>query len=1065
MKRVFLVVALLAAAPACLTAGASASLKIEKITIPTYLIGSEDPNPPLWRSRVYPYPMQTDLTGVRRDSAYTAAILENRYIRAIILPEVGGRLYGAFDKTNGNWDFLYCNEVIKPGLVGLRGAWLSGGIEWNFPSLGHTVTTVSPVLWTTKRYRDGSVSVIIGDTEWVSRMRWSVEVRVYPDRSYLHVTTTLYNPTLTHNNGYYWANAAVHATDDVQVIFPPTNYVVTHGRRRVYQWPVHDGVDISWYRNIPHPGDFFCGLPGDFNGAYYHERDCGTVHIGDRYEVPGKKFWTWGTARSGAIWEDLLTDHSGQYIEIQAGRLPNQSDTWIFEPHTVERWEEYWYPVKGLRGGFVQATAEAALNVRWSGTPVDLAVNVTRPHNDLALVIRDRGEEVSRLWIGALDPSRAWSKSVELGVRPVRPEVLLVADGGDTLLRYVPVEIRSPVPPPARGPKPESEMTAEELALRGLELEKAWNPDEAERLYRKALAADSGQTLALVRLGLMLYKSGRSDSAVGLFNRALGRNPDGLDARYYRALARMDLGDTAGAVSDLWAVSRRRAYSHVAPFVLAGIECARGNWNRAEELLRRGLRSNPDDFRAWGLLAAVLRRAGKVREARRVVEALLRDEPLNAFARCEKYFLTRAPEAKNQLTELLYLAPGVYYRGAEDYLELAWQYVSAGLLDEAAEVLEVYLNEAASRGRSPYPIVVYSLAWLTERNGLRARADSLFRLAAELPPDYVFPHRRETERVLRAAIARNPADWKAHYYLGNLLCGRRPWREGYHQYLAAVKRGGTLSVLFRNLGQIEWVKRRNYRPAVHWYEQAVAANPDDWHLYVDLDRLYSILGEHEKRCRLFAQAPEAVLQNFNVKLREALLSVDTGDYDRALAILTSNVFKPWEGWTGAREVFLLAHFRRGLERLDRGEALAAVADFRATMLYPENLGTGRPANPKFARSYYLLGRAFRGAGRPDSARHYFRLAAEESVGPASELGVYRALAMRELGQRERADSLLRRGLAQIDRAWAVPERRSYRLAYVRGLLLQALGDRERAAEAFELARRMNPEFRWAWWRL
>jgi hypothetical protein len=48
-----------------------------------------------------------------------------------------------FDKTAGR-DVLYTNHVVKYGLVGIRGAWTSGGIEWNFPD-GHTVTAVSSV--------------------------------------------------------------------------------------------------------------------------------------------------------------------------------------------------------------------------------------------------------------------------------------------------------------------------------------------------------------------------------------------------------------------------------------------------------------------------------------------------------------------------------------------------------------------------------------------------------------------------------------------------------------------------------------------------------------------------------------------------------------------------------------------------------------------------------------------------------------------------------------------------------------------------------------------------------
>jgi hypothetical protein len=46
--------------------------------------------------------------------------IENAYLSVVILPELGGRIYRAKDKTNG-YDFVYYNPVIKPALVGLAG--------------------------------------------------------------------------------------------------------------------------------------------------------------------------------------------------------------------------------------------------------------------------------------------------------------------------------------------------------------------------------------------------------------------------------------------------------------------------------------------------------------------------------------------------------------------------------------------------------------------------------------------------------------------------------------------------------------------------------------------------------------------------------------------------------------------------------------------------------------------------------------------------------------------------------------------------------------------------------
>lgn len=49
----------------------------------------------------------------------------------MILPELGGRIQRAYDKTN-DYDFVYYNRVIKPALVGLTGPWISGGMMYYY---------------------------------------------------------------------------------------------------------------------------------------------------------------------------------------------------------------------------------------------------------------------------------------------------------------------------------------------------------------------------------------------------------------------------------------------------------------------------------------------------------------------------------------------------------------------------------------------------------------------------------------------------------------------------------------------------------------------------------------------------------------------------------------------------------------------------------------------------------------------------------------------------------------------------------------------------------------------
>lgn len=116
------------------------------ITIPTYKLGPADPNPPfplISQFPIYPYTMLDDLTNNRVPVTYRAIYLENKYLKIIILPQLGGHVYSVYDKIDSR-EVLFHYNVIKYSLVAIRGAWIPSGMEFSFP-LAHTAITVSPV--------------------------------------------------------------------------------------------------------------------------------------------------------------------------------------------------------------------------------------------------------------------------------------------------------------------------------------------------------------------------------------------------------------------------------------------------------------------------------------------------------------------------------------------------------------------------------------------------------------------------------------------------------------------------------------------------------------------------------------------------------------------------------------------------------------------------------------------------------------------------------------------------------------------------------------------------------
>jgi hypothetical protein len=84
------------------------SKRLGRLVIPTYGIGKPDKNPMFFEKRVYqgssgvvyPNPVIEKIYDEKEDKEYNGLFLENRYIKIMILPELGGRIQMAYDKIN-----------------------------------------------------------------------------------------------------------------------------------------------------------------------------------------------------------------------------------------------------------------------------------------------------------------------------------------------------------------------------------------------------------------------------------------------------------------------------------------------------------------------------------------------------------------------------------------------------------------------------------------------------------------------------------------------------------------------------------------------------------------------------------------------------------------------------------------------------------------------------------------------------------------------------------------------------------------------------------------------------
>ena len=222
---------------------------VEKINIPTYPAPLGDLNPLFLErrtnqgatGRIYPNAINDYVNTKKVDQTYEAVFIENEYIQLIILPQLGGRIFSAVDKTNGV-DFFYRQHVIKPALIGLFGSWISGGAEFNWPQ-HHRPSTFMPVDFIIEAGSDGSQTVWLSEHEPTQRMKSMVGVCLYPSKTLVETKVRLYNRTPFPQTFLWWANAGVHINEKYQVIFPPdVHYAVFHGKNPVTSYPIARGI-------------------------------------------------------------------------------------------------------------------------------------------------------------------------------------------------------------------------------------------------------------------------------------------------------------------------------------------------------------------------------------------------------------------------------------------------------------------------------------------------------------------------------------------------------------------------------------------------------------------------------------------------------------------------------------------------------------------------------------------------------------------------------------------------------------------------------------------------------
>ncbi len=906
--------------PALSLAQNPARIAVESRQILTYPFS--DPNPVAINSKtakIYPYFSFDGYTKEGRMQSWKVVKMENDYIEVYVLPQVGGKIWGAIEKSTGK-EFVYRNEVLKFRNIAMRGPWTSGGIEFNFGLIGHHPSTATPVDYTTRVNEDGSVSCFVGNLDLPSRTSWRVEIRLANDKAYVETRALWSNPTPLTQSYYNWMTAAAVVSDDLEFYYPG-NTAISHGGAPS-PWPIdNEGHDQSKYKENAfgsHKSLHTVGVYNDFMGGYYRTDKFGFGHWALYDEMPGHKLWLWAQSRNGGIWEDLLTDTDGQYLEYQAGRTFNQYDppskikTSItqlpFSPHTSDRWTELWFPFKEI-GGIKEASPYGVLNVSKEHGNLSIGVN-SLATVDATIEVTSQGKTLftenkkfrpmdvftTLVPIGDAQPYTVSVKGMDLSLQ---------SDEHLSLKRTFMDKPRS------------LRMTNAELFNEAVEQKEFREYEKAKKMFQQCVKNDSLHFGALTNLAELAYRSAKFDSALWFAGKVLRQDAYNPAANYISGISYKAKSDLVNALEALGWASRSPEFRTAAYAEMASVSLQRGDLAVADHYVTAALDFDRYNFTALHLQLAIARKMNHSDRARQLAAAIERLDPLDHFSQFETYLTSKISGRPEKFLQTI-----TNEFPYQTFLETAMEYLSHGLKEEAQQALAYAPS---------HPEVLIWRAYLQDR------PMDLESIAKE-SPSFVFPYRAETLGVLKWAVEHN-SSWKFKYYLGlNLLAVQR--RDEASEFFRSLGNDPDFAPFYQTRARL--LKDDTERTDL---ERANQLAPDQWRTWHDLISYHENEGHDAEALSIATKATKLFKNDYAIRFQYAKALLNAGKPEQSIRVLKALDILPFEGSAEGQMVYEQALLSQAITLIETKKYADALELIRESREWPENLGVGKPYDP------------------------------------------------------------------------------------------------------------------------
>jgi Tfp pilus assembly protein PilF len=877
-----------------------------------------DPDPvPKPDAKIYPYFRYDGFTDNPIQKEWKVVELENDYIKLVILPEVGGKVWSATEKSTGK-DFVYNNHVVKFRDIAMRGPWTSGGVEANYGIIGHTPNCATPVDFITIKKEDGSVSCVIGVLDLLTRTSWRLDINLPKDKAYFTTSSFWFNATSFEQPYYTWMNTGLKAAGNLQFIYPGKNYLGHEGEYS--DWPVNkkNGKEISFYNNNNFGGYksyHVFGKYSDFFGGYWHDGEFGMGRYANHDDKAGKKIWIWGLSQQGMIWEKLLTDTDGQYVEVQSGRLFNQSaeNSMLtpfkhrsFSPYQSDTWTEYWFPVKQTRG-FVKANNYGAVNVKKENGWLKIYFSPLQALNG-KIEIFENGKNIYSKNI-IVKPLVIFTDSIKITVDENKLKLVL----GENKLVWNSDPADGDLSRPLETPKDFDYNSVYGLYLQGKNYISYRDYIKAEEKLTACLKKDPGYAPALCDMASLQIRKFEYREAVLNAKKVLAINTYDAAANYYYGLANLRLGNITDAKDGFDLAASGVEFRSASYTELSKIYFRDKQESKAIEYAEKSLLNNQYNLEGLQLLSVIYRLQKNTGKANEILNKINSIDPLNHFVRFEKYCWNATERSKENFTAFIQNE-----MPQQTYLELGIWYQQLNLTDEALKIFSLPVPETE---------LIYWIAFLKNMP-----VD-----LSNIQTGINFPFRSETADILEKLIKTND-QWQLKYHLAliewnrnNLSkaktlftqCGKQPADPSFYAARAALMNDDT-------------------ELAATDLQKAIELDKQGWRYQKLLAELFIRQKQYEKALAVMEPFYKNHPENYIMGMLYAKILLLTQKYAKADAVLTQLKILPFEGATAGRQLYHEAKLMQAVMELKNKQYEKALEFISGAKLWPQNLGVGKP---------------------------------------------------------------------------------------------------------------------------